>query len=43
MSNANGESLDAFAVTFPAPVEEEFSVAYGSEHWESIKHALAKP
>lgn len=44
MSNANDdESLDAFAVTFPAPVEEEFSAAYGSGHWESIKRALAKP
>lgn len=43
MSNASDVSLDAFAVTFPAAVEEEFSAAYGSGHWENIKRALAKP
>lgn len=36
-------SFDAFEVAFPAPVEEEFSAAYGDVHWHEIKRALAKP
>lgn len=35
--------LEDFAVSFPAQVEEEFAAAYGADHWEKIKRALAKP
>lgn len=42
-TDAGATSLDDFAVTFPAQVEDEFSAAYGAAHWEQIKRALAKP
>ncbi|RLN94030.1 hypothetical protein BBJ28_00025588 [Nothophytophthora sp. Chile5] len=36
-------SLDAFAVSFPAEVEQELGAAYGEPHWTNIKRALATP
>lgn len=35
--------FDAFRVAFPDKVEQEFRAAYGAEHWEEMKHALATP
>jgi hypothetical protein len=36
-------AFDAFRVAFPEAVERAFRSAYGAEHWEDMKHALATP
>ena len=36
-------AYEGFAAAFPDQNEQEFASAYGKEHWDQIKHALAVP